>query len=158
MNEKQLAALEFARDGHSIFICGQAGTGKSFVLRCIVEELRRLGKRCALTCSTGVACTHFASQFGANTVHRWESFILLYLHIGDIRVISICLQMLTTIDLVHVGRLIQMYALLDIHPLNFGKKYLVGNDKLSPTTLLYITIILVDSRRYYCIRATGGLV
>ena len=58
-----------------------------------------------------------------------------------------------------------MYALLDIHPLNFGKKYLVGNDThvkitrpLSPTTLLYITIILVNSRRYYCIRATGGLV
>ena len=78
MNADQLAAMNYARDGHCIFICGQAGTGKSFTLYAIFKHLQGMGKRCAMTCSTGVACTHFSNDVGATTIHRYAIYTVYY--------------------------------------------------------------------------------
>lgn len=56
LNEKQADALNIVLSGHSLLILGPAGTGKSFLLREIVETCTQKGMRVSLTCTTGIAC------------------------------------------------------------------------------------------------------
>ena len=42
-------------EGHNVFITGQGGTGKSFLVKEIYKELTRSGKRVAIICSSGIA-------------------------------------------------------------------------------------------------------
>lgn len=72
MNPKQKEAIDLALSGHSIFITGQAGTGKSYILTEIIKELRGKGINVQLTCTTGIACTTFPKNQGAMTIHRWS--------------------------------------------------------------------------------------
>ncbi|KAG8345700.1 AAA domain [Trypanosoma vivax] len=62
--EKQ-KVLQLAMDGASLFISGDAGTGKSYLLKCIIEALELNGLRVAVTASTGLA----ALRIGGNTFH-----------------------------------------------------------------------------------------
>lgn len=57
--EQQLA-LQYALEGHNLCITGSAGTGKSYLLRHIIQQLRiRHGdKGVYVTASTGLASTH----------------------------------------------------------------------------------------------------
>ena len=55
MNDKQLQAVELARNGHSLFITGGIGTGKTQVVTSIVEVLESRGSSVAVTASTGLA-------------------------------------------------------------------------------------------------------
>nr|CCC54069.1 putative DNA repair and recombination helicase protein PIF1, fragment [Trypanosoma vivax Y486] len=59
--EKQ-KVLQLAMDGASLFISGDAGTGKSYLLKCIIEALELNGLRVAVTASTGLA----ALRIGVN--------------------------------------------------------------------------------------------
>lgn len=61
----QAAAIEAAKSGASFFLTGSAGTGKTFVLRRIIHELRLLGLKVAVSASTGCA----AVAIRGNTVH-----------------------------------------------------------------------------------------
>ena len=67
----QLAAASIAIDGgKNIFLTGPAGTGKSFVLRWIIQELKKKHNRSdsvAVTGSTGMA----ALQVGGQTLHSF---------------------------------------------------------------------------------------
>lgn len=54
--------------GHSVFLTGPAGSGKTFVLNAFVKEARAQGKSVAVTASTGIAATHL----GGNTIHAWS--------------------------------------------------------------------------------------
>lgn len=54
-DEDQRAAIEAAKNGESFFLTGSAGTGKSFVLKQIIRELRSQGLKVVVTASTGCA-------------------------------------------------------------------------------------------------------
>lgn len=55
--------------GHNLFFTGAAGTGKSYLLRKIVEWARetRKGHQVAVTASTGMA----AINIGGGTIYKW---------------------------------------------------------------------------------------
>jgi ATP-dependent DNA helicase PIF1 len=64
LNAGQAAVLKRALEGRSIFITGAAGTGKSFLLKRIIAELRARYPETAVavTASTGIAATHIDGQ------------------------------------------------------------------------------------------------
>ena len=67
----QVHAAEVAIEGRSVFLTGGAGTGKSFLLRYIISELRKkyTGEgNVAVTAPTGIAAQHV----GGVTIHSWS--------------------------------------------------------------------------------------
>ena len=60
--------MELALLGHNIFISGQAGVGKTFLLSSIVKALEERGRKVATTASTGIATTQLK---GGVTLHSW---------------------------------------------------------------------------------------
>jgi ATP-dependent DNA helicase PIF1 len=69
MDDDQKRAVYFAVTGKSFFLTGAGGTGKSYVIRSIVEALNREGKDVALTAMTG--CAALLLGKGAKTLHSW---------------------------------------------------------------------------------------
>ena len=69
MTEEQISAFELAKNGHRLYIGGQAGTGKTFLITKIYEELVKCGKTVSITCSTGIACSALPTH--AKTIHSW---------------------------------------------------------------------------------------
>jgi ATP-dependent DNA helicase PIF1 len=69
MDEDQKRAVYFAVTGKSFFLTGAGGTGKSYVIRSIVDALNREGKDVALTAMTG--CAALLLGKGAKTLHSW---------------------------------------------------------------------------------------
>lgn len=65
MTQNQTLAILDA--GHSIFLTGPAGSGKTYVLNQFIRDSRGNGKSVAVTASTGLAATHL----GGNTIHSW---------------------------------------------------------------------------------------
>ncbi|EKF33237.1 PIF1 helicase-like protein, putative [Trypanosoma cruzi marinkellei] len=65
LSVEQQIVRRLALDGASLFIGGDAGTGKSFLLRCIAESLEAKGLNVLVTASTGIA----AVGIGGNTFH-----------------------------------------------------------------------------------------
>jgi AAA+ ATPase superfamily predicted ATPase len=55
MNNKQEEAIQLAKDGHSFFLTGGIGTGKTRCIQHIVNDLRRNDVCVAVTASTGLA-------------------------------------------------------------------------------------------------------
>ncbi|KAJ8045597.1 Spectrin beta chain, non-erythrocytic 1 [Holothuria leucospilota] len=64
---ESLFILKAAQDGHSFFLLGQAGTGKTYLLKQIKNALLRAKKKVQMCASTGIA----ASQLGGKTVHSF---------------------------------------------------------------------------------------
>jgi hypothetical protein len=69
LTPEQEAAIELVRSGRSIFLTGSAGTGKSYVLRHVIAELKKRhgSNRVHVTASTGSA----AVLIGGITVHSF---------------------------------------------------------------------------------------
>ena len=63
----QEEAIRLAKQGHNIFLTGRAGTGKTYTLLKIIEELTAMGKKVAVTASAGLAATHINGK----TIHSW---------------------------------------------------------------------------------------
>ena len=57
LDEDQVTALNLAKTGDNILITGQAGCGKTFLVKEIAKQLKTLGKQVRICCSTGIACT-----------------------------------------------------------------------------------------------------
>ena len=55
LSEDQRRMLGIVREGFNVFITGQGGTGKSFLVKELSKELTRSGKRMAIICSSGIA-------------------------------------------------------------------------------------------------------
>ena len=71
MDFLQNSAFQTAQLGHNVVILGQAGSGKTYVVKEIWRDLSgRLGKRCAVTCTTGIACKQYGEMYSAQTIHR----------------------------------------------------------------------------------------
>jgi ATP-dependent DNA helicase PIF1 len=54
----QNSFLEAAKAGENIFLTGKAGTGKSFIINYVVNELKRLQKHVITVAPTGIAATN----------------------------------------------------------------------------------------------------
>lgn len=65
LGAKQQQAVNLARAGHSLFLTGDAGTGKSFTLEKIIQTCLDLNKRIEICGTTGAAAT----LIGGRTVH-----------------------------------------------------------------------------------------
>lgn len=61
----QKTALNVLKSGKNVFLTGQAGSGKTFVLNQYIQHLRACGVKVAITASTGIAATHI----GGTTIH-----------------------------------------------------------------------------------------
>eukprot|EP00913_Durusdinium_trenchii_P023508 g22085.t1 len=71
LTPEQRRAAERALGGENLFLTGAAGTGKSFLLRYLIQELeQRFPEQVAVTASTGVAASHLAGQ----TLHSFAGF------------------------------------------------------------------------------------
>lgn len=64
----QAVALNILKLGHTTFLTGAAGAGKSYALREYISYLKKHGVRYAVTASTGIASTHI----GGTTIHAWS--------------------------------------------------------------------------------------
>ncbi len=63
----QKTALSILQLGHTTFLTGAAGAGKSYVLREYITYLKKHGIKYAVTASTGIASTHI----NGTTIHSW---------------------------------------------------------------------------------------
>jgi hypothetical protein len=63
----QTRVLKLVREGKNIFITGNAGTGKSLVLKHIIQDCKNKKKRVAVTAPTGIA----ACNINGVTLHRF---------------------------------------------------------------------------------------
>lgn len=64
----QNQALFLLRKGKSVFLTGPAGSGKTYVLRRFISDLKKKKMRVAVTASTGIAATHL----NGTTIHSWS--------------------------------------------------------------------------------------
>lgn len=64
----QAHALNILKMGHSAFLTGGAGSGKTYVLNAYIKHLKEHGVEVAVTASTGIAATHI----GGMTIHAWS--------------------------------------------------------------------------------------
>lgn len=65
---QQDLALEIMLSGANVFLTGQAGSGKTFVLNQFIKLAKKQSKVVAVTATTGLAATHL----GGNTIHAWS--------------------------------------------------------------------------------------
>lgn len=64
----QELALEILLSGESIFLTGEAGSGKTYLLNQFVRLAKKSGKHVSVTATTGLAATHL----GGTTIHAWS--------------------------------------------------------------------------------------
>lgn len=77
LTEEGKQVLDLIENNHNIFLTGNAGTGKSTLLKqFILPKLRGLGKQVAIAAPTGVA----AVNVGGLTIHRLFGFPITFLH------------------------------------------------------------------------------
>ena len=55
LSEVQRQVLSIVQEGFNVFITGQGGTGKSFLVKKLYRELTRSGMRVAIIFSSGIA-------------------------------------------------------------------------------------------------------
>ncbi|HCR56084.1 TPA: ATP-dependent endonuclease [Candidatus Saccharibacteria bacterium] len=64
----QTLALEIMLAGHSVFLTGPAGAGKTYVLNQFIKLAKHEGKHVSVTATTGLAASHL----GGTTIHSWS--------------------------------------------------------------------------------------
>jgi ATP-dependent DNA helicase PIF1 len=69
LNADQQKALNEVLEGHSIFITGPGGTGKSHLIKTIHDVIEGQHKRVSITALTG--CAALLLGFKAKTIHSW---------------------------------------------------------------------------------------
>ncbi|CED83816.1 dna repair and recombination protein pif1 [Phaffia rhodozyma] len=67
LSQEQRKILDLVMEGTSVFFTGSAGTGKSYLLKAIIKQLRWARREVAVTASTGIA----AIGIRGRTVHSW---------------------------------------------------------------------------------------
>ena len=64
-----MKALNIVERGHNLLVMGQAGTGKSFLVRAIYDCLRDQGKKVEIVCVSGIAGSVYSDKICTSTVH-----------------------------------------------------------------------------------------
>jgi ATP-dependent DNA helicase PIF1 len=70
LNSGQRAAFDAIMEGKSIFLTGPGGTGKSFLIKEVFDQLNKPGHSVSLTAMTGCAALLLHSK--AKTLHSWS--------------------------------------------------------------------------------------
>lgn len=70
LNADQSDIVNFVQKGHNVLITGQAGVGKSEVVKFIIRSLRAVGKNVGVVCASGIA-TQVYEKGQASTVHSF---------------------------------------------------------------------------------------
>ena len=70
LNKDQNTIVKFASEGHNLLITGQAGVGKSEVVKKIIGTAKARGKKVAVICSSGIACQVY-DRGEVSTVHSY---------------------------------------------------------------------------------------
>ncbi|PIS07634.1 AAA family ATPase [Candidatus Berkelbacteria bacterium CG10_big_fil_rev_8_21_14_0_10_43_13] len=65
---KQIDALKILKTGSNVFLTGEPGSGKTYVINQYVNYLRSHNISPSITASTGIAATHI----GGMTIHSWS--------------------------------------------------------------------------------------
>ncbi len=63
-------ALDILKTGANVFLTGEPGAGKTYVINQYIAWLEAAGLTVAVTASTGIAATHI----GGMTIHSWSGF------------------------------------------------------------------------------------
>lgn len=69
LSAKQQLFFDGVIDGKSVFLSGKAGTGKSFVAKLVINELKKRGKKIVALAPTGIAANNIEGQ----TLHSFFS-------------------------------------------------------------------------------------
>lgn len=64
----QATALSILKTGGNVFLTGEPGSGKTYLVNAYIRYLRDHDIRVAITASTGIAATHI----GGSTIHSWS--------------------------------------------------------------------------------------
>lgn len=64
----QKEALKIMKSGENVFLTGEPGAGKTYVLNEFIKWCRAEDKKVAVTASTGIAASHI----GGRTIHSWS--------------------------------------------------------------------------------------
>ena len=67
LNKEQINVMDFAMDGHNVFVGGKPGTGKTYTVKRVVSVLKQT-KQVKVTCTTGMACSLYDD---AMTLHSF---------------------------------------------------------------------------------------
>ena len=70
LNGDQREIVKFAAKGHNLLITGQAGVGKSEVVKRIIATSNARGKNVGIICSSGISCQVYDRGI-ASTVHSF---------------------------------------------------------------------------------------
>ncbi len=73
LNSDQKNILKFVLAGHNVLVTGQAGAGKSEVVKESIKRLNEVRKNVAVICSSGIACQVYERGV-ASTVHSYYGF------------------------------------------------------------------------------------
>lgn len=68
MDSLQEKVYDMVKSGHNVLVLGQAGTGKTFLMKNISGLLKNAGYNVAVTATTGIASTHLPNS---TTLHKW---------------------------------------------------------------------------------------
>lgn len=73
LSDEQRQALDIVMEGHNLYVGGQAGCGKSYLVRKIAGWAASVGRASAVTCTTGIACSNYptVSFFVFITITRY---------------------------------------------------------------------------------------
>ena len=64
-----MKALDIVERGHNLLVTGQAGTGKSFLVRAMYDRLKDQGKKVEIVCASGIAGSVYSDKIRTSTVH-----------------------------------------------------------------------------------------
>ena len=67
LTESQNTFLNAALEGENIFLTGKAGTGKSYIVKQVIQALKKEGKQVVALAPTGIAATNIEGQ----TIHSF---------------------------------------------------------------------------------------
>lgn len=67
---EQLQAFELYTEGKNVFMTGPGGTGKSFLIKKMIEHSKEIGKKCSICALTG--CAAVLLDCNATTIHSWS--------------------------------------------------------------------------------------
>ena len=73
LTAEQEEIVHFVRSGHNVLLTGQAGVGKSEVVRTLIKYFHSQNRQVAVICSSGIACQVYESGV-ASTVHSYYGF------------------------------------------------------------------------------------
>lgn len=82
LNSEQNIIFEKYKNGENIFITGPAGSGKSFLIKTIVNHSKEINKKIQVCALTG--CASILLNCNANTLHRFAGIGLANKNIDDV--------------------------------------------------------------------------